>query len=142
MASDARRCVARHQGVPPPDWQSGLAPQQRVRARLIYVDPTTKRVCLSLKRHLVGFSLPEAAHAGGALVDAATVRRVDASLGLLLELPAASPSGAPAAGYAHISNLSDSRVEKAEKVCLTPRSPTWETSSSYGGGAGCVCGPG
>lgn len=47
------------------------------------------------------------------IFDAATVRRVDPALGLLLELPA-SPS--PCAAFAHVSNLADGRTERPEKV--------------------------
>jgi hypothetical protein len=45
--------------------------------------------------------------------DAAVVKRVDPALGLLLELPA---SPAPAPAFAHVSNLSDERVDKPEKA--------------------------
>lgn len=47
--------------------------------------------------------------------DTALVRRVDPSLGLLLELP--SEKGAePTAGYVHVSNVSDDKIEKLEKA--------------------------
>lgn len=69
------------------------------------------------------------------------MRRVDNALGLLLELPLSAEAdgeakhqgkkkggqqgvgteAAAAAGYVHISNVSDSRVEKLDKVgCLRP----------------------
>lgn len=65
----------------------------------------------------------------------AVVRRVDPGLGMLLELRSGSPpkgaaaqqngahAGAPEpvlAGYAHISAVSDKRIEKLEKVRSTP----------------------
>ena len=65
----------------------------------------------------------------------AVVRRVDPGLGMLLELRSGSPpegaaaqqNGAHAgaaepvlAGYAHISAVSDKRIEKLEKVRSTP----------------------
>lgn len=41
------------------DWQKGYEAGARVRARIIYVDPISKRVCLSLLPHLVaGASSP------------------------------------------------------------------------------------
>jgi rRNA biogenesis protein RRP5 len=48
----------------------------------------------------------------GDLFEDAVVRRVDPVIGLTLELPT-SPK--PSAGFAHISNVSDDRVEKLEK---------------------------
>lgn len=34
------------------------SPNQRLRARILYVDPAAKRVGLTLQRHLLAFSLP------------------------------------------------------------------------------------
>lgn len=63
----------------------------------------------------------------------AVIRRVDPGLGVLLELrldqeaEAAAATGKltggaepPVAGYAHISAVSDKRVEKLEKVTFVP----------------------
>lgn len=47
-----------------------------------------------------------------ALLQDLTVARVDPGLGVLLEAPTAIP---PIAGFAHISQLTDERLEKAEK---------------------------
>ena len=50
----------------------------------------------------------------GFVCEAATVRRVDRDVGLLLELD--DGSGARTLGYCHISDASDGRVEKLEKA--------------------------
>ena len=47
------------QELPSAEWQKGYEAGARVRARIIYVDPVSKRVCLSLLPHLVaGVSSP------------------------------------------------------------------------------------
>lgn len=46
------------------------------------------------------------------------MRRVDPGLGVVLRLPSNGDgdAAAPAAGFAHISALSDTRIDKVEKV--------------------------
>jgi hypothetical protein len=47
------------QQMPAAGWQKGYEAGTRVRARIIYVDPVSKRVCLSLLPHLLaGISSP------------------------------------------------------------------------------------
>ncbi len=104
------------QELPPPDWQSTYSPGQRLRARILFVDPATKAVFLSVQRSLVNASLAENLPAVGMVFDGATVRRIDAGFGVLLGLPGGGGAGVPAAGFAHVSNLSDTRLEKIEKV--------------------------
>ncbi len=85
----------------------------RVRARVLYVDPATKRVGLSLAPHLVAGGPAPALPPPGALFEGAAVLRVDPGLGLLLDLePGAAPPGPR--GYAHVSNLAEGRVDKVE----------------------------
>ena len=81
------------------------------------MDPVTKAVFLSVQRHLVNASLPETLPDVGTVYENATVRRVDVGFGVLLGLPGGGIGGVPAAGFAHVSNLSDERLEKIEKVC-------------------------
>ena len=51
------------------------------------------------------------------IFESAVVRRVDEGLGLLCELPAEGQGALPLApGYAHISNLADSKVEDLSQV--------------------------
>ncbi|EFN56095.1 hypothetical protein CHLNCDRAFT_145628 [Chlorella variabilis] len=40
------------------DWRKQFSPNQRLRARILYVDPASKRVALTLHRHLISASLP------------------------------------------------------------------------------------
>ena len=41
------------QGVPAPDWQAGFSEGQKLRARVLFVDPGSKRVGLTLLPRLV-----------------------------------------------------------------------------------------
>jgi rRNA biogenesis protein RRP5 len=94
------------------------APGAKCKARVLFVDAATKRVGLSLRRPLVDLAPPPPLPPVGAQAPGATVRRVDAAIGLLLALPAGEGEeggGAPSAAYVHISNVSDARVERLEK---------------------------
>ena len=46
------------QELPGADWQKGYEAGHKLRARIIYIDPLGKRVCLSLLPHLVSLSCP------------------------------------------------------------------------------------
>ncbi|KAL3684900.1 hypothetical protein R1sor_002922 [Riccia sorocarpa] len=93
-------------------WAEGFAVNQKLKARILYVDPVTKSVGLTVNSSLVHNSVPSwAVQIGDAFTDA-VVRRVDQTLGLLIELPS-KPS--PSAAYVHISNVSDGHIDKLEK---------------------------
>ncbi|KAJ3056513.1 Protein RRP5 [Rhizophlyctis rosea] len=85
---------------------------QKVRARILYVDPTRKKIGLTLAPHLLGlksFEFPAEKVEIGTVVEKATVLRVDSVTGLLLDIPGVG------LGYVHISKLADERVEKIDK---------------------------
>ncbi|BDA47226.1 probable protein RRP5 homolog [Coccomyxa sp. Obi] len=148
-------CFHLGQELPSSDWQKGYEAGARVRARIIYVDPVSKRVCLSLLPHLVAGASSPPLPAINTLFEHSIVRRVDNALGLLLELRSAEDNapteqdhgaGSPddtskgkkkkkkqkqtggdgakdgkaqpraVAGYAHISAVSDTHIEKLDKV--------------------------
>ena len=67
------------------------------------------QVGLTLRKHLLALQPPPPLPAIGTVVEAAVVRRVDAAVGALIEIPAHGATPA-AAGYAHISNIDDARV--------------------------------
>lgn len=82
-------------------------------ARILYVDQVNKVVGLTFKSGLVkmqGSLLPESIAIGTTFEDASVVR-VDAVLGLCLSLPGVDTC----TGFAHISRLSDERIEKVGK---------------------------
>lgn len=109
--------------IPSADWRSRYAEGQKLRARVIYVDPSTKRAGLSLLPHLLNVRMPAAVPMLGEVFDAAVVRRVEPALGLFLELPRAAAAAAEAGAeaqaapaFAHVSNLADGRVERVDKA--------------------------
>ena len=126
---------------------------ERFRARVLFVDVATKRVGVSLRPHLIRYGAPEKSTSGvnnprnegtegtsidatdvllgvsnslppiGYTCDQAVVRRVDASVGVLLELSYTNDSSSSkkhtqgkSLGYCHISDASDGHLEKLEKV--------------------------
>ena len=91
---------------------------QRMRARVIFVDAVAKRVCLTLLPHLLehtSITLPKL----GKVFQTATIARVDAGQGVALSV---SDGDDHIAAYAHVSQLSDERVEKVEKKFKIGRS--------------------
>ena len=83
----------------------------RMRARIIYVDSASKRICLTVLPHLLEnrpVELPKL----GAVFQTAKVQRIDAGQGIALSI---DDDGEKVSGYAHVSQLSDERVEKVEK---------------------------
>lgn len=53
VAPSTRPLTQTHLLLPAP-----CSPNQRLRARILWVDPASKRVGLTLQRHLLGASLP------------------------------------------------------------------------------------
>ena len=131
---------------PAPDPSTAHKAGERCRARVLFVDVATKRVGLTLRPHLLNPPPPattttagrdatadEGATIGssqlsflpkpGVAYAAAIIRRIDPSVGVLLELPPASASpalvghlaAAAVMGYAHISDVADEHVDKLEK---------------------------
>uniref|UniRef100_A0A383V4G5 S1 motif domain-containing protein n=1 Tax=Tetradesmus obliquus TaxID=3088 RepID=A0A383V4G5_TETOB len=102
-----------HLGSPVPEdnWQARYKPGQRLQARLLYVDPASKRIGLSCLPHLLNWRLPTAVPAMGQTFDQAVIARVDQGLGLLLRLPTEPES---AVGFCHVSNLADGQLGKGE----------------------------
>ena len=91
---------------------------QRMRARIIFVDSAAKRICLTLLPHLLEHSavnLPKL----GKTFQTAKIERVDAGQGVSLNVPDDDRS---VVGYAHVSQLSDERVDKMEKKFKVGRS--------------------
>ena len=68
------------------DWHSAYKPNQRLKGRILYVDPDSKVVRLSLLKSLIGYHLPEAMPTLGDIYESATVLRADRSLGLLVSV--------------------------------------------------------
>ncbi|KAI7736982.1 hypothetical protein M8C21_005395 [Ambrosia artemisiifolia] len=83
-----------------------------VNARILFVDPSTRAVGLTLNPHLVHNNAPPSLVKIGDIFDDSKVVRVDRGSGLLLEIPSA-PIPTPA--YVNVSDLSDKEIKKWEK---------------------------
>ena len=91
---------------------------QRMRARIIFVDSASKRISLTLLPHLLDYASIELPKLGKTF-QTAKIERVDAGQGVALSI---SDGKSDIAGYAHVSQLSDERVEKVEKKFKIGRS--------------------
>jgi len=100
--------------LPTKDWKQLYSENQRVKARILYVDVALKRVGLTLKPHLVKGGPVPMAMATGTVVDNAVVYRIDPNVGMLLQTPTSKSFLRTA--YMHISDASDDHVDKLEKL--------------------------
>ena len=91
---------------------------ERMRARILFVDTASKRICLTLLPHLLDYKpieLPKL----GQVFSTAKVERIDSGQGVALSI---LDNKHAVAGYAHVSQLSDERIEKVEKKFKVGRS--------------------
>ncbi|GBG61584.1 hypothetical protein CBR_g22381 [Chara braunii] len=97
--------------LPGTDWAKEYSVNQRVRARILYIDPTSKHIGLSLNKQLVAGSVPTLHVSVGQVFRKAVVQRVERDVGLLLEL-VSKPKRA--VGFVHVSNVSDDRIDNLQ----------------------------
>lgn len=113
-------------------WEESYKKGLKGRARIISIDYLNKQITLSMAPHVVHLAVTEPSFTIGDVIEETSVERIDEGIGMLLSLQNAANSGdmdvdedaaepkkatwktfTPA--YVHISNVSDSRVEKLEK---------------------------
>ncbi|XP_024014881.1 rRNA biogenesis protein RRP5 isoform X2 [Eutrema salsugineum] len=92
-------------------WKDEYNQTKMVNARILFIDPSTRAVGLTLNPHLVGNKAPPMHVSSGDIFDEAKVVRVDKS-GLLLELPS-KPVSTPA--YVSTYDVAEDEVKKLEK---------------------------
>ncbi|CAN8259671.1 unnamed protein product [Cochlearia groenlandica] len=92
-------------------WKDEYNQTKMVNARILFIDPSTRAVGLTLNPHLVGNKAPPLHISSGCIFDEARVVRVDKS-GLLLELPS-KPASTPA--YVSTYDVAEDEVKKLEK---------------------------
>ncbi|XP_042394409.1 rRNA biogenesis protein RRP5-like [Zingiber officinale] len=92
-------------------WKDNYAQNKKVIARILFVDPSTRAVGLTLNKFLVDNIAPPAYVKTGEIYENSQILRVDKGLGLLLEIPS-SPSPSPA--YVNTFDASDKTL-KLEK---------------------------
>ncbi|XP_010317858.1 rRNA biogenesis protein RRP5 [Solanum lycopersicum] len=100
------------QTFPSLNWKVDYPQNKKVNARILFIDPSTRAVGLTLNPHLVHNKAPPALIKVGDIFDQSKVIRIDRSLGLLLEIPS-SPVPTPA--YVNVSDVADKEVKKLEK---------------------------
>nr|GEX60019.1 rRNA biogenesis protein RRP5 [Tanacetum cinerariifolium] len=98
--------------LPTSNWKDDYPQNKKVNARILFIDPSTRAVGLTLNPHLVHNNAPPALVKIGDIFDDSKVIRVDRGSGLLLEIPSV-PIPTPA--YVNVSDLSDKEVRKWEK---------------------------
>ncbi|TPX58764.1 hypothetical protein SpCBS45565_g07918 [Spizellomyces sp. 'palustris'] len=86
---------------------------QKVRARILYISASRKKIALTLAPHLlnsVPYQFPPQSVVDvGSIVEGLAITRIDGKVGVLVEHPTYG------LGYTHISRLSDSPIDKIEK---------------------------
>ncbi|KAG8646904.1 rRNA biogenesis protein RRP5 isoform X3 [Manihot esculenta] len=97
---------------PTSNWKDDYNNNKKVNARILFIDPSTRAVGLTLNQHHVRNSTPPMHVKVGDIYDSAKIVRVDKGLGLLLEIPS-TPLSTPA--YVSISDVAENEVRKLEK---------------------------
>lgn len=97
---------------PTTNWKNDYNQQKKVNARILFVDPTSRAVGLTLNPYLLHNRAPPSHVKVGDIYDQSKVVRVDRGLGLLLDIPS-SPVSIPT--YVTISDVAEEEVKKLEK---------------------------
>ncbi|CAN1306960.1 rRNA biogenesis protein RRP5 [Linum perenne] len=97
---------------PSSKWKDDYSKNKKVLARILFIDPSTRAVGLTLNQHLVQNNSPPTLVKVGDICDNAKVVWVDKNMGLLLEIPSI-PVSIPA--FVSIPDVSDAEVPKLEK---------------------------
>ncbi|KAJ6839615.1 rRNA biogenesis protein RRP5 [Iris pallida] len=92
-------------------WKEELKQNSKVNARILFIDPSTRAIGLTLNSHLVHNKPPPSYVKTGEIYDNSRILRVDRGIGLLLEIPS---SPLPSAAYVSIFDVGD-EVLKLEK---------------------------
>lgn len=97
---------------PTTNWKNDYNQHKKVNARILFVDPTSRAVGLTLNPYLLHNRAPPSHVKVGDIYDQSKVVRVDRGLGLLLDIPS-TPVSTPA--YVTISDVAEEEVRKLEK---------------------------
>ncbi|TYJ18682.1 hypothetical protein E1A91_A09G140100v1 [Gossypium mustelinum] len=97
---------------PNKNWKDDYNQNKKVNARILFIDPSTRAVGLTLNPHLVHNKAPPLHVNIGDIFDQSKVVRVDRGFGLLLEIPS-KPVSTPA--YVNVSDVAEEEVRKLEK---------------------------
>lgn len=97
---------------PSSTWKDDYPKNMRINARIIFIDPSTRAVGLTLNPYLVGNKAPPSLVKVGDIFDQSKVIRVDKGSGLLLETPTLP---VPTPIYVNVTDVADKEVKKLEK---------------------------
>lgn len=97
---------------PTSNWKEDYDQNKKVNARILFIDPSTRAVGLTLNPNLVHNKAPPSLLKTGDIFDHSKVIRIDRGVGLLLEIPS-SPVPTPA--YVSVCDAADKEVRKLEK---------------------------
>ncbi|KAL3625500.1 hypothetical protein CASFOL_030954 [Castilleja foliolosa] len=97
---------------PSSNWKNDYTKNMKFNARILFIDPLTRAVGLTMNPHLVSNKAALPLVKTGDIFDQSKVIRVDKASGLLLELPTL-PTSTPA--YVNATDVADKEVGKLEK---------------------------
>ncbi|KAL2326887.1 hypothetical protein Fmac_020314 [Flemingia macrophylla] len=97
---------------PGTNWKDMYSESQKVVSRILFIDPSSRAVGLTLNPHLVQNSPPPFHVEIGDIYDKSKVVRVDKGSGLLLEVPSI-PEPTPV--FVSISDIAEEEIQKLEK---------------------------
>lgn len=97
---------------PATNWKDKYIESQKVVCRILFIDPSSRAVGLTLNPHLVQNRAPPSYVKIGDIYDNSKVVRVDKGSGLLLEVPSI-PESTPA--FVSISDIAEEEIQKLEK---------------------------
>ncbi|RDY08514.1 rRNA biogenesis protein RRP5, partial [Mucuna pruriens] len=97
---------------PGTNWKDKYSESQKVVSRILFIDPSSRAVGLTLNPHLVQNRAPPSHVKIGDIYDNSKVVRVDKGSGLLLEVPSI-PEPTPA--FVSISDIAEEEIQKLEK---------------------------
>ncbi|CAA0842788.1 Unknown protein [Striga hermonthica] len=97
---------------PSSNWRNDYTKNMKFNARILFIDPSTRAVGLTLNPHLVSNKAPSPLVKIGYISSQSKIVRVDKGSGLLLEIPTL-PTPTPA--YVNVADVADKEVGKLEK---------------------------
>lgn len=97
---------------PTKSWKDDYVKNKKVNARILFIDPSTRAVGLTLNPHLVHNKAPPSLVKIGDIYDQSKVVRVDRGFGILLEIPS-TPVSTPA--YVGMFDVADGEIRKLDK---------------------------
>ncbi|KAL9264679.1 rRNA biogenesis protein RRP5-like protein [Drosera capensis] len=96
---------------PSSDWMKEYGKNKKFNARILFIDPSTRAIGLTMNPHLLQNTAPPQILKAGESYDQSQIIRIDKRSGLLLRIPC-EPSPAPA--YVAISDVADKEIHKLE----------------------------